>query len=313
QSEEILVLDAVGTAVNHLRITNSITTGGPNISAIGDDTDIDLQLQGKGTGTVRFGSDLQFNAATRNIIDSSGNEMITFIRTIDAVNELTIRNAAAGSEPIISATGGDTDVGITLTPKGSGEVNITANDLNLSGTTPNIQVGGADPDRIISLPAASWSPTTTAPCADITTVEAGTNDIDYKVLDFDTSTDENAFINFQMPTSWDGGVIQFRYVWTNASGTSAQTVTWELSGTSYADNDAIDGAVGTAIELADTFLAQGDVHISAFSGDVTLAGSPAGGQWIHLEIMRDVTSDNLTGDARLIEVQIKYKTGQYSE
>ncbi len=186
-------------------------------------------------------------------------------------------------------------------------------DINLA-TGKNIQVNDADPNRTIALPAAAWAPTTTSGCADIATVEAGTNDIDYRVLDFATGSDENAFINFQMPDSWDAGVIQFRYVWTNAGGGAAETVVFELSGRAYADNDAIDQAVSTpAIEVEDTWIAQGDIHISAWSGDVTLAGTAASGEWVHLEIMRDVGEDDLTGDARLIEVQIRYKQKQYSD
>jgi len=185
------------------------------------------------------------------------------------------------------------------------------NDLDLADTK-NIKYASADPWRLIELPASAWSPTTTAGCAAIATVEAGSNDIDYKVLDFDTSSDQNAFINFQMPNSWDAGAIQFRYVWTNAAGLTTETVTFELSGRSYADSDAIDQAVGTAVELADTWLAQNDIHISGWSGNVTLTGATAG-EWVHLEIMRDVSEDNLTGDARLIGVQIRYKQGQYGE
>lgn len=185
------------------------------------------------------------------------------------------------------------------------------NDLDLADTY-NIKYASADPWRIIDLPAGSWSPTTTSGCAAIATVEAGTNDIDYKVLDFATDSDENAFINFQMPNSWDAGAIQFRYVWTNAGGGAAETVTFELSGRSYADSDAIDQAVGTAVEVSDTWLAQGDIHISAWSGNVTLTGATAG-EWVHLEIMRDVSEDDLTGDARLIGVQLRYRQAQYGE
>jgi hypothetical protein len=50
--------------------------------------------------------------------DENGNEQIKFSTTASATNEITIANAAAGSSPVISATGGDTNVGITLTPKG---------------------------------------------------------------------------------------------------------------------------------------------------------------------------------------------------
>jgi hypothetical protein len=52
------------------------------------------------------------------INDTNGNEEIIFTTTASAVNELTIANAATGNSPVISATGGDTNVGLTLTPKG---------------------------------------------------------------------------------------------------------------------------------------------------------------------------------------------------
>lgn len=186
-------------------------------------------------------------------------------------------------------------------------------DFKLSGATDNIQVNGADPYRTITLPASSWFPTTTSGCASATQVEAATNDIDYYALDFDASSDENAFCNFAMPDSWDAGAIQFRYFWTNAGGGAAETVVFELSGRSFANDDAIDQAVGTPIEVSDTWIAQGDVHISSWSSDVTLAGTPAAGEFVHLELMRDVSEDNLTGDARILAVQIRYKQAQYGD
>lgn len=196
-----------------------------------------------------------------------------------------------------------------LAPKASpsftGDVTITS--------TANIIPNGTDPWRTISINAGTLKPTTTSGCASVTTIEAGTNDIDYDVLDFDTSSDENAYCNFTMPDSWDAGVVQFRYFWTNASGNTTETVVFEMSGRSYADSDAIDQAVGTAIEVSDTWLAQGDIHISAWSSDVTIAGTPAAGEWVHIEIMRDVSQDNLTGDVRLLAIQIRYKQAQYTD
>ena len=50
--------------------------------------------------------------------DETGNEQIKFATTASAVNEISVTNAATGNNPSISATGGDTNVGITLTPKG---------------------------------------------------------------------------------------------------------------------------------------------------------------------------------------------------
>jgi hypothetical protein len=56
------------------------------------------------------------------INDTNGNEEIIFTTTASAVNELTIANAATGSNPNISATGSDANIGINLTPKGIGEI-----------------------------------------------------------------------------------------------------------------------------------------------------------------------------------------------
>jgi hypothetical protein len=53
------------------------------------------------------------------INDANGNEELIFTATASAVNEITLANAATGNNPTISATGGDTNVGITLTPKGA--------------------------------------------------------------------------------------------------------------------------------------------------------------------------------------------------
>ncbi|MCP3681677.1 MAG: hypothetical protein GY861_03210 [bacterium] len=260
------------------------------------------------------------SAAELNLVDGkalSGSDASIITGTKGTSADLAIWNADGdlvdGPTPPSGTIVGTSDTQ-NLSNKTFTDQTEFSEDINLA-TGKNVQVNDADPDMIIELPAPAWTPTTTSGCADVTTVEAGTNDIDYNVLDFDASSDENAFCNFQMPTNYDGGVVQFRYVWTNAGGGAAEVLVLELSGRAYADNDAIDQAVGTAVELADTWIAQGDVHISAWSGDVTLAGTPAGGQWVHLEIMRDVagggTSDTLTGDARLIGVQIKYKIAQY--
>ena len=58
-----------------------------------------------------------------NIIDdTNGNEEIIFTTTASAVNELTVANAATGNNPNVTASGSDANVGINLTPKGTGAV-----------------------------------------------------------------------------------------------------------------------------------------------------------------------------------------------
>jgi len=69
-----------------------------------------------------------------NILDTNGNELLAVSATGSAVNELTLSNAASGASPKFTATGGDTNIGITLTPKGTGEITVAAGDLNYGGT-----------------------------------------------------------------------------------------------------------------------------------------------------------------------------------
>lgn len=164
------------------------------------------------------------------------------------------------------------------------------------------------PWKSITLVPGFIKPTTTGGCNDPEKVEAGTNDVDYDTLDFDQSTDERAYCNVHMPESYEGGdPIQFRFIWTAAGGSAAQTAVLEMKARAYANDDAIDQAGGTAIEVSDALIATGDVHISDWSADVTPAGSPDGSQLLHLEFMRDVSEDNLAADMRLIAVQIRYR------
>jgi len=61
------------------------------------------------------------------IDDTNGNELFNLTATSSAVNEFTIANAATGNNPVISATGGDTNVGLEFTTKGTGTIKF--NDL----------------------------------------------------------------------------------------------------------------------------------------------------------------------------------------
>ena len=68
------------------------------------------------------------------IADANGNELIKMQTTSSAVNELEVTNAATGNAVVVGASGGDTNIDIDITPKGTGEVNIAAGNLNYAGT-----------------------------------------------------------------------------------------------------------------------------------------------------------------------------------
>jgi hypothetical protein len=70
------------------------------------------------TGTISLTSP----KVVTSVNDTNGNELLKVSPTASAVNELTIANAATGSSPTLSASGGDTNIDINLTPKGTGNV-----------------------------------------------------------------------------------------------------------------------------------------------------------------------------------------------
>ena len=56
------------------------------------------------------------------IRDENGNEQLFFTTTGSAVNYLNVTNSATGSDPKLSALGGDSNIDLAVSPKGTGEV-----------------------------------------------------------------------------------------------------------------------------------------------------------------------------------------------
>jgi len=59
-----------------------------------------------------------------SILDTNGNELFKLTATSSAVNELTYANAATGNPPTFTASGSDTNIGVSIQPKGSGAVKL---------------------------------------------------------------------------------------------------------------------------------------------------------------------------------------------
>ncbi len=128
-NNELLKFSKTSSAVNEVTVTNQATGSGPSIAATGDDTNIPMTLKAKGTGAVILGqatsTDLRL-AADQPIGDSSGNELIKFTKAVSAVNEVTVANAATGANPSLTATGGDSNIGMDFQGKGTGVYNFKA-------------------------------------------------------------------------------------------------------------------------------------------------------------------------------------------
>lgn len=97
------------SAVNYVQVTGAATGNQPVISMQGSDSTIGMKLQAKGTSFIY----LQ-NALGTNHFSVGGTSV--------AVNYLNARGNAAGTGPQLEAVGSDTNIDLTLTPKGTGNV-----------------------------------------------------------------------------------------------------------------------------------------------------------------------------------------------
>lgn len=159
------------------------------------------------------------------------------------------------------------------------------------------------------IPITDMYPSTTNGCAALAQSETATNKQNYKSLDFADGADKYAEFALWMPLNWNGGVLQYQIAWTaTGAGTPGQNVIWGLQARAYAADDAIDQAWGTAVTVMDTLLANGDMHYSSNSGDLTVGGTPAtyNGEMTFFRVYRDADngSDNLVGDAKLLGIRL---------
>ena len=83
------------------------------------------------TGTVLTLTDTSINSTqniqlpnAKAIADDSGNEYLKFVKTASAVNEISITNSATGNSPDLSVTGSDTNIGLSITTKGTGLIKL---------------------------------------------------------------------------------------------------------------------------------------------------------------------------------------------
>ena len=119
------------SAVNYVQVTGNVTTSRPIISAQGSDTNIGLTISSKGNRSI---------ALTTNSVTA-----LDVLSPASGVNFLTLNGSITNLSPSIVSTGTDTNIDLTLTPKGTGLVQFgthTATALTISGYVEIKDSGG---------------------------------------------------------------------------------------------------------------------------------------------------------------------------
>jgi hypothetical protein len=103
--------------VNYVQVTGAATGANVTISTQGSDASVFGTLLAKGSG----GWDITGNGAS-TFRNAAGANQFRVTPTSSAVNLIQATGAVAGVAPSFSSIGSDTDIDLTLTPKGAGTV-----------------------------------------------------------------------------------------------------------------------------------------------------------------------------------------------
>jgi hypothetical protein len=185
----------------------------------------------------------------------------------------------------------------------------TGNALAIAGNTSLTSAGVAVETagtQMIYVPAAAMISRATSGADCSKTFDSGAADNTIRVCGFDTGADEWAHFTISMPPRWNEGTITAQYVWTTGgASTPGETVSIDISCVAISDDDGLNSALGTPINVDDTMLsADLDLMTSAVSAAVTCAGTPAANDTVQFGVMRDISDDNVAADMDLIGVRL---------
>jgi len=269
---ELNILDGVTSTTAELNILDGVTSTTAELNILDGVTSTAAELNYNDTGAA-VGT-----VVASKTVTADANKDVASLRNLTLTGEL---DAA------------------TLDISGAGDVAGA-----LTNNSAAVKVAGVE---TIYVPAGAMAPNTTNGCSGLDQVELS-NGPELRVLDFDASSDENAQFTVCFPKSWNEGTITFQAFWT-VTGTDDGTVAWGLSGVSIADDVSINTAFGTnVVATAKAFSGtSNDMTVSAVSGAVTVASAAVDTQ-TYFQIMRDVSADDQTGDARLLGIKLFYTT-----
>lgn len=258
------------------------------------------------TGACALSTDSTFSVGTTNAITAGTIEL-------GAASDTTFARSGAGTATIEGVeiarnstgqvhTASSFEVGAasdtTLARSAAGQVTVEGAQVKLAGK------------ETVFFPAQSLTSRTTNGCDTTATAELATNKVMIKACGFDTTTQEFAQVGFRAPKSWNESTITFDVQWSHAATATNFGVAFALECVAFSDNEAQDAAFGTAVQVTDTGGTTDRMYMTAESSAVTIAGTPAEGDWIVCQLKRVPADagDTLAVDARVQGLDIYMTT-----
>lgn len=114
------------SGVNFLQFTGGATGVSPSFVSSGTDASVGFNISTKGNANVAF------------FTNNFGNFSFVVKNVASAVNYLISNGSATGNSPSFAVDGSDTNIGLALTPKGTGALQVTG-----TGFSPNVNLTDA--------------------------------------------------------------------------------------------------------------------------------------------------------------------------
>jgi hypothetical protein len=262
---EQLIFETTGSAVNHVDITNAATGSGPEIGAVGDDSNINLELRPKGTGEIQIGT----GAANATLTSSGAHDLILDTNGGTNSGNITITDAANGD--------------ITATPNGTGAVVVGGNTnpgtlvLNCESNSHGIKLqspahssgqsytlkfptGNVTADRFLKVASITGSGTTGVGQLSFAEVSGGTSWQAVKTSSFTAAAGEGYFVN-----------------------TTSNVITMTLPAGTIGDEVVFIDYAGTFDTYALTIAADGSEKIAGSTSDLTVSIERAGNTLVYTD------------------------------
>ena len=159
---------------------------------------------------------------------------------------------------------------------------------------------------MIPIMAGSMQPSASGGSGVLTNIATSANMPDVQTLNFHQSTQQHAQFAIPLPKRWNRGTITARFRWSHAATTTNFGTAWAIQAVAVGDNEAIDQAYGTAVEVTDTGGTTNRLYVSDETAAMTVANTPADGDTVFFRVYRKAAdaADTLAIVARLHGVDL---------
>ena len=267
---EQIIFQTTSSAVNQFDVTNAATGNPPKLSATGGDSNIDLDIEAKGTGHVTVRGNTNSGAIQFNCESNSHGQIVQAQPHSAAVTN-TMLLPAGSSSTLVSLVSTDTLTNKTLTsPKINEDVAVTstATELNiLDGVTATTaELNYSDTGAAVGTVVAS------------------------KVVTADANKDVASFRNITLTGELDAGSLDI-------SGDA------DIDGTLEADAMTLNGTAITTVATLSTGISNGNLPVftsgAADNDFLRIDGTSIEGRSAS-EVLSDISAAPAAGDSNIV-------------